>query len=239
MEEQSNRRCLGLIGGLGVGATIHYYQELVKLHGARGCVPNLLIVHADVDRVLRDAAAGDSHALAEYLAEPILRLSKAGARIAAIPSVTPHLCLDELVALSPIPLVSLPGAILGEIQRRNLKRVALFGTRFTMETEVFGQLPGVEIVPATVEETDFIHRAYVQIVNAGRSTEEHFQGLRRIAHALCEREQVEAIVLAGTELSLVFNQANADFPHIDGASAHLAAIMRRLFEEDGAGARKA
>ncbi len=47
-----------MIGGLGVGATIYYYRELVKAHAARGCVPNLVIVHADVNRVLQYAASG-------------------------------------------------------------------------------------------------------------------------------------------------------------------------------------
>jgi aspartate racemase len=226
--QESNERCLGLIGGLGVGATIHYYKELVKEHSARGQVPNLVIVHADVNRVLRDAAAGDTRQLAAYLAELLEQLSSGGAKIAAIPSVTPHICMAELVELSPIPLVSLPAAILSEIQTRQLKRVALFGTRFTMESRMFGQLPGVEVVVPRPDEVDLIHVAYVQIVNAGCGTEEHYQGLRAIAHALCERERVEAVVLAGTELSLIFNETNTDFPHIDGARVHLAAIMRDL-----------
>jgi aspartate racemase len=58
-------RCLGLVGGLGVGATIHYYQELVKAHASRGCAPNLLIVHADMRRVVNYAGAGETAALAE------------------------------------------------------------------------------------------------------------------------------------------------------------------------------
>jgi aspartate racemase len=212
-----------------VGATIHYYQELVKLHTARGCVPDLLMVHADVNRVLRDAAAGATGKLATYLAALIHRLYAAGACIAAIPAVTPHICAAELRELSPIPLVSLPGEILREIQVRRLKRVALFGTRFTMESRMFGQLPGVEVVTPRAEEVDFIHEVYVQIVNAGRGTEENYQRLREIAYTLCEREKVEAIVLGGTELSLLFDETNTDFPHIDGARVHLAAIMRQLF----------
>jgi|CZKF01.1.fsa_nt_gi aspartate racemase len=227
----ANERCLGLIGGLGVGATILYYQELVKEHAARGCVPDILIIHADVNRVLRDAAAGDTRQLAAYLSDFLHRLSEAGARIAAIPAVTPHICAAELLELSPIPLVSLPGEILREVQVRELKRVALFGTRFTIESRMFGQLPGVEVVTPKADEVDSIHDVYVQIVNAGRGTEEHYQKLRGIAHALCERDNVDAIILGGTELSLVFNESNTDFPHINGARVHLNAIMRRLFAE--------
>jgi aspartate racemase len=223
--------CLGLIGGLGVGSTIHYYRELVKAHAARGCVPNLLILHADVDRVLKYAANGDTTQMAEYFSHLIRRLSDAGAQVAAIPATTPHICASELIKLSPIPLVNLVEQIVREIHFRELKRVALFGTRFTIETEMFGQLQGVDVVRPSTDEIDFIHQAYLEIVNAGSGTKEQHQGLRRIAHTLCEREGVDAIILGGTELSLIFNDANTDFPHIDGARLHLGAIMSQLFAE--------
>ena len=84
------------------------------------------------------------------------------------------------------------------------------------------------MVEPTVAEIDFIHQTYLQIVAAARRTEEQYQGLRQLAHTLVEREGVEAVILAGTELSLVFNQANMDFPHVDGARLHLDAIMGQL-----------
>lgn len=231
MGEGFNERCLGLVGGLGVGATIHYYRELVKLHSERGCVPNLLIVHADVNLVLKYAAAEHTHQLATYLAALLERLAAGGARISAIPSVTPHICAAELLELTPIPLVSLPGEILREVEARKIKKVALLGTRSTMETKMFGLLSRVEVVELRSDVVDSIHQAYVQIVYAGQGTEEHYRLLRSIALAICDRDKVDAVVLAGTELSLVFNEANTDFPHIDGARVHLAAIMRRLFAE--------
>ena len=223
--------CLGLIGGLGVGATVHYYQELVKAHAARACVPNLVIVHADVNYVLKLAASRRGCPDGAYFSTVIGRLSAAGAQIAAIPAMTPHLCAPELMESSPIPLVSLVDEILREIASKGLKRIALFGTRFTIETGMFGQLSGVDVVTPKADEIDFIHGTYLQIVAAGSSTDQQYQGLRRVAHTLIERDSVEAIVLAGTELFLIFNQANMDFPHVDGARLHLDAIMRRLFSE--------
>ena len=221
-------RCLGLIGGLGVGATIYYYQELIKAHLELGQVANLLILHADVNRVLQYAAAGETSGMAEYFLHLISRLSAAGAEIIAIPAATPHLCAPELMERSPIPLVSLVEEIVREVDDRRLKRVALFGTRFTMETELFGRLKDVDVVAPKPAEIDFIHQTYLQLVNAGSGTEQQYRGLHQLAHTLIERDGIEAIILAGTELSLVFNRANTDFPHIDGARLHLAAIMEQL-----------
>jgi len=220
--------CLGLIGGLGVGATIYYYQELIKAHLELGQVANLLILHADVNRVLQYAAAGETSGMAEYFLQLISRLSAAGAEIIAIPAATPHLCAPELMERSPIPLVSLVDEIVREVDDRRLKRVALFGTRFTMETELFGRLKDVDVVAPKPAEIDFIHQTYLQLVNVGSGTEQQYRGLHQLAHTLIERDGIEAIILAGTELSLVFNRANTDFPHIDGARLHLAAIMEQL-----------
>jgi aspartate racemase len=226
MSVGSDGLCLGLLGGVGVGAAIHYYRELAKAHADRGLVLNLTMVHADVNRVLRQAAAGETDLLAEYLSGLIGRMADAGAQLAVIPAVTPHICEPRLREITPLPLLSLVGEIVQEIGVRKLKRVALFGTRFTVETGMFGRLQEVEVISPRIGEIDEIHAAYLEIVSSGMGTDGVRERLRRIAHRLCEEEGVETIVLAGTELSLVFHPENTDFPRIDGARLHLDAIVR-------------
>ena len=106
-----------------------------------------------------------------------------------------------------------------EIRARGFKKVALFGTRYTVETRMFGMLEGVEVV--VPDQIDAIHTAYMQAVDgsdAGRPV------LSRIAHEL----PVDAIVLAGTDLAVIFNESNLDFPHVDGAQVHIQAILREI-----------
>jgi len=95
-------RCLGLVGGLGVGATIHYYQKLAKAHEAQGRTLDVVIVHAETSRVFEHVQADDRDGLAEYLTGYIRRLKVAGAELIAIPAVTPHFCVRELIATSPL-----------------------------------------------------------------------------------------------------------------------------------------
>lgn len=231
MSVGSDGLCLGLVGGVGVGAASYYYQELAKAHVERGAVLNLVMVHADANRVLRWAAAGETDLLAEYLSGLIGRMADAGAQLAVIPAVTPHICEPRLREITPLPLMSLVEEIVREIGVRTVKRVALLGTRFTVETGMFDRLQGVEVIRPSADEIDEIHAAYLEIVSAGRGTEDLYQRLRRIAHRLCERDGVETIILAGTELSLVFHPGNTDFPCIDGARLHLDAILRRVLPE--------
>jgi aspartate/glutamate racemase len=67
--------------------------------------------------------------------------------------------------------------------------------------------------------------------HAAIGTDQQYNQLRQIAHTILERDKVEAIILAGTELSLLFNEANTDFPHIDAARLHVSAIMCQPFAE--------
>jgi aspartate racemase len=223
-------RCIGLIGGLGVGATVHYYQELAKAHAARGRVLNLVMAHADMDRALRSVQAGDPAALAEYFAGLIRKLAAAGAEFAVIPAVTPHICIAELLQLSPLPLVNLVEELQREIDAHGWRRVALFGTRFTVESGLFGLLRGVDIVAPASAEMAFVHDTYMQLVGAGAGSQEQRQSLSKLAHLLIGREGLDAVILAGTDLALVFNQSNTDFPHLDCARLHLNAIVRRALE---------
>lgn len=230
MNESSLGRCIGLIGGLGVGAAVHYYRELAKSHAAAGRVLNLVMVHADNLRVRETIETGDKHGLASYLAALIGRLHAAGAEFAVVPAVAPHIAITELIELSLLPMVNMIAELKREIETRHLSRIALFGTRYAIDSRLFGQLDQIEVITPRREEVDYIHTTYFQIVDAGAGTAAQREGLTRLAHKLMERDRVEAIILAGTDLALVFDESNTDFPHVDAAGVHLNAIVKRALE---------
>lgn len=221
-------RCLGLVGGLGVGATIHYYQALAKAHQELGCAMDVVITHAEIPQVREYVEANDRSGLAEYLVALIRRMQAAGAEIAAIPAVTPHLCIRELVGASPLPIVNIFEPLIREVKARAARRVAVFGTRFVMESRLYGFVPELEIVQARPDEVDYIHQAYMEMAQQGKGTEEQHRNLTALAHTLRQREGIDLIVLAGTDLALVFNPANTDFPYIDCAALHIAAILNEV-----------
>ncbi|MEO8679680.1 MAG: aspartate/glutamate racemase family protein [Vicinamibacterales bacterium] len=219
---------IGIVGGLGVGAGIHYYRELAAAHDAIGKPLELVMIHAQMTRIFEHAATGDAPGLARYLEDVIGQLKRGGATIAAIPAVTPHLCIGELLSITPLPIVNMLEAIANEVRARSLSRVALFGTRFVVEGRMFGQLPGVEVVTPRPEEVDYIHHTYFSIASSGAGSEEQRRGLTALARTLCARDGVDAVLLAGTDLSAIFNEGNTDFPHLDCARVHIQAIMRAV-----------
>jgi aspartate racemase len=224
-------RPFGLVAGLGVGAGIFYYKAIVEAHLARGLSARLVMVHADVRHVMSLAAARETHQLADYLAGLLHQLSRAGALVASIPAFAPQVCAVELSTLTPLQLINLMDVMALEIERLKLRRVALFGARVTMETRMFGRLRGVNVVMPTPEELNTIAGIYLRIVETACASDAHYQQLRSIAHTLIERENLDAIVLAGTDLAIVFNADNTDFAHVDGARLHVEAIMREILRQ--------
>jgi len=218
-------------GGLGVGATIHYDRQLAAAHEARGRTLDIVIAHAETSRVFAYVQARDPHGLAEYLNGFLRRLQAAGAEVAILPAITPLYCTRELLATSPLPLVSLVGAVAAEIASRSARRLAIFGTRYSIEAGFFGLLQNVEIIPPTPDEVDFIHNAYAELLRDGHGSAEQHKNLTALAHTLIERDHLDAILLAGTDLALLFNAANADFPHVDCAALHLDAIVNELLAD--------
>jgi len=224
--------CVGIVGGLGVGATVHYYERIAAACKARGVTPDLVITHADVDHGQGLIRAGKLDALAAYLSGFLDRMARAGAEFMVLPAVTPHIAIDRLKTRSPRPLIDIVETLGAELRARKLRRVALLGTVFTMDGSLWGQLeryaPDVEIVKPRPDEIAFAGAAYQRILDTQRADPADAEGYRRLAAELQRRDGVEAILLAGTDLALMFDETSAGFPAIDVARLHIDAIVERL-----------
>ena len=133
---------------------------------------------------------------------------------------------EEMLAL----VTQLTNEINWCLRERGLSRIARFGTRFTIETEIFGALGSFEVVAPKHDEVDEVHRIYLELATDGCTSPANVENLRRIARAIRARERVDAIVLAGTDLNVIFDEATAGFPAVDCAAAHIDAILDRVGE---------
>jgi aspartate racemase len=223
-----NSRCVGLVGGLGIGATVYYYEHLARGCEKLGLAFDIVITHAQTPRVFAYVEARDRTGLAEYLNGYIHRMKAAAAEMAVIPAITPLFCAKELAARSALPIVSLLDPLIAELAARKVRRVAIFGTRFVIESDLFGALSGVEVVRPGPQEVDLIHKTYVDLAATGEPSAEKHEKLTSLAHRLVTRDRVDAILLAGTDLTLLFDESNTDFPHVDCAGLHIREIMREV-----------
>jgi aspartate racemase len=218
-------RCIGLIGGLGVGAAVHYYTQLADAYQKRGVSLDLVMAHAEIHTGMRYIDASDRAGLAGYLIGFIQRLAAAGAELAVVPAVTPHYCLHELIAISPLPVIDIASPLTMALASRSIRKVALFGTRYVMESDFYSLIPGVEFVHPQPAELAAIHSTYVDLAETHCATPEAHARLTSIAETLISRDHADAIIFAGTDLALLFNETNTTFPAIDCAALHIGTIV--------------
>jgi len=210
---------IGLIGGIGVAATIVYYQRLAAKVAARGHKLELTIVHADVQELIRNNLADDRAPQAAIYARLIERLAAAGCDCAAITSLGGHFCFEETKAISALPLVSAVAPLDDYFAAQGIGCVGLLGTRVVMRTRLYGQLARTRAI-ALDAETDRIGQAYQQMAVAGICTPEE-RAFFLDAGARLVAAGAEAVVLAGTDLGLAFDGQNPGYRVIDALDVHV------------------
>ena len=160
-------RLLGIVGGIAPESTVEYYRLLVATYRERtgdGSYPPLVINSIDLTTMLDLIAGGRLAEVTSYLLTEIERLARAGADVALLASSTPHIVFDDLARQSPVPLLSIVEAACDAARGLGLRRVGLFGTRFTMQggfyRKVFERQSITVSVPAP-EDQAYIHEKYL------------------------------------------------------------------------------
>jgi len=224
---------VGLVGGLGPESTIDYYRRILDAwqREAQGTAPSIVIDSLDVQRALRLVDA-DLAALTEYLLASLRRLAAAGAGFAAITANTPHIVFDALAAQSPIPLLSIVEACAEAARQRGLERLALLGTRFTMEAPFYPTVLaryGIAVILPNAQERLWIHERYIGELLKGEFREATRQAFTSIVTRLRERDGIDGVILGGTELPLLLEAPElGGLPALDTTAVHVAAIVSRL-----------
>lgn len=224
---------VGIVGGLGPESTIDYYRRILEAWERLdpGSTPSIVIDSLDVATGLR-LVERDRPALTEYLLSSLLRLAGAGVDFAAMTANTPHIVFDELAALSPIPLVSIVEVCADEARRRRLRRLALLGTRFTMEADFFPKVfarRGIEVVAPGEQERTWLHERYVGELLKGDFRDDTRGEVVALVERLRVEEGVDGVILGGTELPLLLGGDEiAGLPALDTTALHVAAIVARM-----------
>src|SRR5258708_31174979 len=223
---------IGIIGGTGPESTIEYYKRIVAAYRERapaGSSPLILINSINAAPLIEFVLARKLDNVTELLVPEIDRLAKAGADLGLIAANTPHVVFDAVSARSPIPLISIVEATADAAAARGLKRLALFGTRLTMEAAFYPETCArrqLTIVVPKDEERKFIHDVYMGELFHGVVRPETRDALVAIAAKMKERDGIDGLILGGTELSLILTEAtHAELPVLDTTQIHVDAIV--------------
>ncbi|PYX14661.1 MAG: aspartate racemase, partial [Acidobacteria bacterium] len=163
--------------------------------------------------------------LADYLAAGVERLARAGAVFGLFSANTPHIVFDEVQRKSAIPLLSIVRAACDRTKALGLKKIGLFGTRFTMQAAFYPdefQRAGIAVVRPKDSEQDFIHKKYLNELLNGTFLPQTRAELLRIARRMNVEEGTESMILAGTELPLLLRDSESvDIQFLDTTEIHV------------------
>jgi aspartate racemase len=228
-------KTLGIIGGLGPESTVDYYQKIIALYRERtgdGSYPEFIINSVNLRKGLDFMDANNLAGMAAYLLKGIGKLALAGADFGLISANTPHIVFEGVASMSPIPLISIVEATCAAAKARNLKRLALLGTRYTMQATFYPKVfsrEGIELLVPERADQDYVHDKYMNELVPGKFLPETRAGLLAIADRLKAKSDIDGVILAGTELPLILRAADhKGIPFLDTTKIHCEAAVAAM-----------
>ena len=224
-------KTIGLIGGLSWESSAVYYRKINELirekvggtHSAKS-----LMYSVDFAEFEQLQHQGEWDRLTELMIDAGMRLKNGGADFIVICTNTMHKMADTVESQVGIPLLHIADAASEEVKRAGLRKVALLGTKFTMEQDFYkGRLTkkhGIEvIIPDQVEREEIhavIYRELVmgKILDASRS--KYIKIIQRM-----QSLGAEGVILGCTEIPLLIGQNDSTLPLFDTTEIHATAAV--------------
>lgn len=233
--KNSGMKVIGIIGGVSWASSIDYYKlmnEMVRDRFGSLYSANILMYSipfkefSDQERL---AEAGDWKPIINMMIESAKRLERGGADFIVIASNTMNSTIDEIQKYVKIPFLHIADATGEKIKEKGLKKVALLGTKFTMEHKFYKERLhnnfGLDVVVPNLEERDYINKVIFDELCNNYIYEESKVGYLKIINRLIKEEGVEGIILGCTEIPMIVKQENVSVPVFNTTVIHSEAAV--------------
>ncbi len=219
-------RTIGLIGGVSWESTLEYYriinQEINKRFGGYHSA-KCLIYSVDFAEIEELQRLGKWEVIRDIITDAALNLKKGGADFVLICTNTLHKIADDIEKSAGIPLIHIVDAAGREIVKRDIRKVGLLGTRFTMEEGFYKDFLldkfGIHVIIPGESDREIVHNIIFEELCFGvvkESSREHYV---RIINQMAD-EGSEGIILGCTEIPLLVNQADVRVPLFNTTELH-------------------
>jgi aspartate racemase len=220
-----------LIGGMSWESSAEYYRfinqetkrRLGGHHNARSLM--LTVDFAEIEQLQHE---GDWESLGRILVEAAQQLERGGADFVVLCTNTMHKLADRLTSAVSIPLLHVADGVGAAIRRAGCRRVALLGTRFTMEEPFYADRMlrefGIEAIIPDAAGRQSIHDVIYTELCHGIIRDQSRAMFRAIIDRLRE-EGADGVILGCTEIPLLISQADSSLPVFDSTAIHAAAAV--------------
>ncbi len=225
-------KTIGLLGGMSWESTREYYRlinEKVRKHLGGLHSAEILMASVDFQPLSTAMEKGDWDSIRKVLLERTRLLKDAGTDLLLICTNTMHkFASDIATAAEPVKLIHIGECTAAEASRQGYKKVALLGTRFTMEEDFYRvklEAAGLVVLIPEEKEREWINKLIFRELCAGIFKEESRRRIAEITEKLAE-EGAEAVVLGCTELPLILTPEESPLPILDTMEIHAEAAVK-------------
>lgn len=225
-------RMVGLVGGMSWKTTALYYQEInqhvsSKLGGLHSA--NLLIRSIDYDAIARSVSTGDIASMTQLICASGQELKCGNVEALALCANVAHKASEALERRTGLPVLHIVDFAGREIVRRGFKKVGVLATKAVMEEDFYtGRMReqyGLEV--AVPDDKAFRDQADHQIFNEMSKaviSENVKAAWKAACDQLVEKDKVDCVVLACTELRFVLSDESTTVPVLDATLLHARGI---------------
>jgi len=228
-------KTIGMIGGMSWESTLEYYrivnravkEKLGGLHSAK-----CLLYSVDFEAIEKLQRENRWEEAGQVLTRAAQNLERGGADFVIICTNTMHKVADDVAASISIPLLHIADATAKKIRAEGLQKIALLGTRFTMEEDFYrGRLVnqyGLDVLVPDDAAMDVVHGVIYNELCLGKIEAASKKKYLDIIEGL-EKAGARGVILGCTEIGLLVKQADTSIPLFDTTEIHaLAAVEEAL-----------
>ena len=221
-------KTIGLLGGMSWESTIPYYrlinegvkEKLGGLHSA-----SLLLHSVDFHEIEVCQRSGEWERAGDILAQAAAGLEQAGAQGIVLCTNTMHKVAGQIEARCQVPFLHIADATGRSIVDQRLQKVALLGTRYTMEQDFYrGRLSeqfAIETLIPQEADRERVNQIIFDELCLGTFSDESRDYYIALIARLAE-QGAQGVIFGCTEIGLLVSQAQSPIPVFDTAALHAA-----------------
>lgn len=222
---------IGIVAGSAEGAALCYRTICTEAaqHLGPHAHPQVSLHGHSLAEYMRCVSRDDWEGVGELMLFSAARLASIGADFVICPDNTFHRALPHVEHRSPLPWLHIADVVAADAAARGFRRVALTGTRWLVESEIYPERlteRGVDYARPNAAEREEITRIIMDELVCGVFTAEALGYFQRVIERL-KQEGCDAVVLGCTEIPLIVSDANSPLPTLDSTRLLARAALRR------------
>ncbi|NLR91491.1 aspartate/glutamate racemase family protein [Flammeovirga agarivorans] len=228
---------IGLIGGMNWEYSQIYYQIINKkvkellggLHSAK-CIMESL----DFSEIDRLQHKNDWDGLTRHITDAAINLQNAKADVIVLCTSSMHQCSTDIIENTDIPFLHIAEATGKSINKKNINKVLLLGTKSTMTDGVYKEILqrdfNIEVITPNEEDIEIVHEIINNELSIGITTPESKETVMHITQKAIQ-QGIEGIVLGAINLPLLINNFDFEVPVFDSTKIHAeSAVLFSLIQ---------